>query len=126
MILENPDNVVFEYVCHSSEYQKPLNAIGNQELEIFIVDILQEKIIDIINTHDDLNYFWDQLEDAEIESKIKDALSSYSYQIENHFNMGDCHQLIAIASGSFYSYPIKSPIIENVRFLESEPWKYFK
>jgi hypothetical protein len=125
MILENPDNIVFEYVCHNPQYKKPLNSVGNQELEIFIVDIVQEKIINIINTHDDLNYFWDQLEDSVIENKIKNALSSYSYQIEN-CNINHHYQLVAIASGIYYSYPIKSPSIENVRFLESEPWKYFK
>jgi hypothetical protein len=125
-ILENPDNIVFDYIFNSQNYQKPTNAIGNQELEIFIVDVQQEKIIDIINTHDDLNYFWSQLEDDEKESSLRTALRAHSYEINNDANPCDHYQLVAIASGTFYSYSLVSPILENVRFLESEPWKYFK
>jgi len=126
IILENPDNIVFNYIFNSQEYNNPTNTIGNRELEIFIVDVLQEKVIDIINTHDDLDYFWSQLDDTEIETRIGAALRTHSYQIENDDNPCNHYQLVAIASGTYFSYSIVSPSLKNVRFLESEPWKYFK
>ena len=131
-ILENPCNLVYEYIFHNPLYKPNINNFGFECVDIYIANVAKSKIIDIVHTGISKSYHLYLRGERNVDEKtiFKKFLEPKNYHLvcDEGQKVARYYEWYAIPGGIDYlPYALESHILSGIDgFTENRPFDYFK